>query len=468
MFRLQIALAKLIGRLSRVSGRGAGTSMPGKLLLRLAPSAVSRLGRRLSRGSVLVSATNGKTTTAGMIARVLEQGGIEVVHNRTGANMPSGVATALLEQTSARARDPRLGLFEVDEAWVEPLVGQLSPGTIVFGNLFRDQLDRYGELEKLADGWAALVERRSGSTRFVLNADDPLVADLGRDAAGAVRPGVVYFGVDDTSQSLPEQDHAFDAKHCRRCGAAYRYSAVYLGHLGVYECPRCGNARPEPAVVAERIELHGMDGSHLKIRSQQEAVDVSLPLPGLYNVYNALAATACCIELGIELGRIAEGLESFAAVFGRAERLQAGPRPLSILLVKNPAGANEVFRTLVATAREREGDGALDLLIALNDGIADGRDISWIWDADFEILTAHSGHVTCTGSRAEELALRLKYAGVPAERIDVVRGLSAAFDHSLGSDGSRPLYALPTYTALLELRELVAERGFAHRYWENA
>jgi UDP-N-acetylmuramyl tripeptide synthase len=442
--------------------------MPGKLLLRLAPSAVSRLGERLPRGSVLVSATNGKTTTAGMMASVLGRAGIDVAHNRAGANMPSGVATALLEQTRpGRSGRPQLGLFEVDEAWVETLVDQLAPHTIVFGNLFRDQLDRYGELEKLADDWATLVATRSGATRFVLNADDPLVADLGRDAAGGARPGVVYFGVEDTSQSLAEGDHAFDAKHCRRCGEAYRYSAIYLGHLGIYACPRCGSSRPRPSVFAERIELHGMEGSSVRITTAAGSADVSLSLPGLYNVYNALAATACCLELGISLENITHGLESFAAAFGRAERLQAGSRPLSILLVKNPAGANEVFRTLVATAKSSGGQEPLDLLIALNDGIADGRDISWIWDADFEILAGQAGHVTCSGSRADELALRLKYSGVPVERLEVVPELEVAFERSLQSNGARPLYALPTYTALLELRELVADRGYARRYWEE-
>jgi lipid II isoglutaminyl synthase (glutamine-hydrolysing) len=467
-FRLKIALAKVAGMLSRLSRRGGGTSLPGKVLLRLEPRAVALLARQLPRGSVIVSATNGKTTTANMIASVLRHAGITSAHNRTGANMPGGVATALLDRTRAgRLAGGELGLFEVDEAWVEPLVSQLEPHTVLLGNLFRDQLDRYGELERLADDWARLIAERPTGTTYVLNADDPLVADLGTDAAGQRRADVVFFGIEDRSHALGELEHAFDAKHCRRCGAPYRYAAAYLGHLGDYRCPACGNKRPKPEVAAERIELEGMSGSRVRLTTPDGPLELSLPLPGLYNVYNALAATACCLSLGIAAGDVRLGLESFAASFGRAERIEIGSRGLSILLIKNPAGANEVFRTLNATTTA-DADGGLDLLIILNDGIADGRDISWIWDADFENLIPSVTRVVCSGTRAPELALRLKYAGLPPERLEVIGPVERALDHSLAADGGRPLYALPTYTALLELRDLLAARGHTRPYWEAA
>ena len=469
MFRLKIALAKIAGRLSRLSRQGGGTSLPGKVLLRMDRRAVSRLGRQLPRGSVIVSATNGKTTTANMIASVLKRVGISHAHNRTGANMPGGVATALLARSRGGGMSGvELGLFEVDEAWVETLVDELQPHTVVLGNLFRDQLDRYGELERLADGWARLIAGRSSKTAYVLNADDPLVADLGSDGAGERRPDVSFFGIEDRSHALPELEHAFDAKHCRRCGSAYRYGASYLGHLGDYRCPSCGNARQRPDIAAKRIQLHGMSGSDVTLLTPAGGFDIALPLPGLYNVYNALAATACCLSLGIPSADIRAGLESFAAAFGRAERLVVGSRALSILLIKNPAGANEVFRTLMTTTAEAPGNGALDLLITLNDGIADGRDISWIWDADFEILAGGARSVVCSGSRAPELALRLKYAGLPGERLNVVTDLEQALDTSLEANGNSPLYVLPTYTALLELQEILSERGHARPYWEAA
>jgi lipid II isoglutaminyl synthase (glutamine-hydrolysing) len=462
MLRAAVTLARVAGALSRLSRRGGGTSLPGKLLLRVAPDAIERLGGQLERGAVIVSATNGKTTTTRMIARVLREAHVEIVHNRAGANMPGGIATALVERTrGARVEPGRLGLFEVDEAWLDELTRSLSPHTVVLGNLFRDQLDRYGELEKLADEWADLVAARAVSTTFVLNADDPLVADLGRDSENRERERVFYFGVNDRSHALPQLEHAFDAKHCRRCGALYRYRAAYLGHLGDYACERCGSARPDPQVAATRVELRGMSGSKVAIATPAGPLEVTLPLPGLYNVYNALAATACCLQLGVSLSALGRGLEASAAAFGRAEQVEIGGRTLSILLIKNPAGANEVFRTLGSSDGE-----CLDLWISLNDRIADGRDVSWIWDADFERLAGLASSIVCSGTRSEELALRLKYAGVPEDRIELAPALRDGLERSLARDGGRPLYALPTYTALLELTELLAARGHGRPFWK--
>jgi UDP-N-acetylmuramyl tripeptide synthase len=448
-------LARLIGGASRRSGRGGGTTLPGRLLLRLAPDALERLGRRLQRGSTIISATNGKTTTAGMISAAFATAGRVPVHNRAGSNMTWGVATALLEQ------DGEEGLFEVDEAWLPRVADALEPRLIVLGNLFRDQLDRYGELEHLADEWARLVEARAGRTRFALNADDPLVADLGRDSEERPFPGVTYFGIDDASQALPELQHAHDAKHCRRCGAPYAYERAFVGHLGHYSCPSCGASRPAPEVVATSVELRGMSGSSAVVRTPAGELSLDLPLPGLYNVYNALAATATALELGVDLDQVREGLEGMRAVFGRVETIEVSGVPVSILLIKNPAGANEVLRTL----RLERDRGPLDLWIALNDRIADGRDVSWVWDADFELLAEGVRHVTCSGTRAPELAVRLKYAGWPEEAIDVREEIGASLDQAVAAADGR-LFALPTYTALLELRNLLADRGLAKEYWE--
>ena len=456
-----MALARAAGALSRASRRGGGTSFPGKLLLRMDPRAIARLSRRLDRGAIVVSATNGKTTTAGMIAAILREAHMAAVHNRAGANMPGGVATALLEQTGGDGA-PAIGLFEVDEAWLPSVVEDLSPHTVLLGNLFRDQLDRYGELDKLADEWSALVADRAGRTSFVLNADDPLVADLGRDRDGAPRERVTYFGLEDRSHALERIEHASDAKHCRRCGTAYTYSAAYLGHLGVYACPGCGNARPEPSVAARRVRLSGMAGAAFTLTSPAGEIEVKLQLPGLYNVYNATAAAACCLQTGVTLDQVKRGLESFSASFGRAEQIDLGDRKAAILLVKNPAGANEVFRTLAGA----DGEGDLDVWMVLNDRIADGRDISWIWDADFETLAPCAGRVVCSGTRAEELALRLKYAGVAQRRLEVIPSLERGFDRALAGSAAQALYVLPTYTALLELRDVLADRGHAPPFWE--
>jgi len=453
VFGAKRAAARAIGAASRATGRGGGTTLPGRVLLRLSPDAISRLGSRLERGATLVSATNGKTTTAGMISAILAADGREPVHNRAGSNMTWGIATALLEQRGAE------GLFEVDEAWLPKVADQLEPRLLVLGNLFRDQLDRYGEIEVLADEWARMVERHSGRCRLALNADDPLIADLGRDEDGAGREGVLYFGLEDVSQALPELQHAFDAKHCRRCGNPYAYERAFVGHLGHYSCPSCGARRPTPEVAATAVELHGMRGSTVTVRVPDGELRLELPLPGLYNVYNALSAVAAGLELGVDPRQIADALADVRTAFGRVETIPVAGKDVSILLIKNPAGANEVLRTLAL-----EADGGIDLWIGLNDRIADGRDISWIWDADFELLDGAVRRVVCAGSRAPEMALRLKYAGWPLDAIEVVPGIAASFDRAVDS-APRRLFALPTYTALLELHRLLSDRGLAEEFW---
>jgi lipid II isoglutaminyl synthase (glutamine-hydrolysing) len=456
-FRAKLAVARAAGGLSRRSGRGGGTTLPGRMLLRMAPDAIQRLGSRLTEGSTLISATNGKTTTAGMLASALREAGRTPVHNRAGSNMSWGVATALLEQEGAE------GLFEVDEAWLPRMVEALDPGLIVLSNLFRDQLDRYGELERLADEWAEMVEARS--VNLVLNADDPLVADLGRDSDLRRRQGVTYFGIEDSSQALPSLQHAHDAKHCRRCGAPYEYERAFVGHLGHYTCPNCDADRPSPDVAATRIELDGMRGSRIEVSTPDGPWELRLPLPGLYNVYNALAALSAAIRLGVEPRLAVAGVERTEAAFGRVETVEVAGKRVSILLIKNPAGANEVIRTLRLENEQYGGGKGVHLWIALNDGIADGRDVSWVWDADFELLAGSVASVTCAGTRAPEMAIRLKYAGLDPAVLTVHEHIPASLDHAVAEAPER-LFALPTYTALLELRTLLSERGLAKAYWE--
>ncbi len=454
LFKAKVAAARAVGGLSRSSGRGGGTTLPGRLLVRMAPDAIVRLASQLDRGSIVVSSTNGKTTTAGMIAGILAAAGRPPVHNRAGSNMHWGVATALLEQHGDE------GLFELDEAWLPRVAPQLRPRLLVLGNLFRDQLDRYGELERLADEWGELVSALEGRCEFALNADDPLIADLGRDRDLQRRPGVTYFGIEDTSQALPQLQHAHDAKHCRRCGAPYSYERAFVGHLGHYSCPNCNADRPAPDVAATEIQLEGISGSRVRIATPEGELELRLPLPGLYNVYNALAAVCAGLRSRIALDLIREGLESMRAIFGRVETIDVAGKPVSILLIKNPAGANEVLRTLTLES----SDGGIDLWVALNDRIADGRDVSWIWDADFELLAHSVRRVVCAGTRAPEMALRLKYAGWPEEAIEVIDPIEGSLDAAVAAAPER-LFALPTYTALIELHKLLAHRGLAQEFW---
>ena len=448
----EILAARAAARLSRLTGRGGGTTVPGKLLSKLDPTAAERLADRLPEGSALVSATNGKTTTAAMAAEILRPR-YSLAHNASGANLMSGVVSTLLASSHAK-----LGLFEVDEAALPEVARRVRPRALCLGNLFRDQLDRYGELELVAERWREAVEALPAGTTLVVNGDDPQVGELAR-----AHPGAVVFGLDDPRLARPSLQHAADSKYCVLCGTPYEYAAAYVGHLGDYRCPACGHARPALDVVARDIELEGLEHASFSLETPEGIRRVKLRVPGLYNVYNAVAAAALSRAIGTELDDIAAGLERFDAAFGRFERIAIGDRRVLLLLIKNPAGANEAVRTLV------EGRSPRLAVIALNDAIADGKDVSWIWDVDFEPLLAGLERVVATGDRAAELALRCKYAGFPVERIEVVPDLRSALDRGLAlANPSEELVVLPTYTAMLALRKIIGELGHVRPYWERA
>ncbi len=450
LFSAKAGVARVAAVASRRTGRGGGTTLPGKLLLRMQPDAISVLGRSLIGGSAVVSATNGKTTTAKMAAAILEPEH-RLCRNGAGANLESGIASALLEGNPAAT-----GLFEVDEAALPAVVGALAPRVVVLGNLFRDQLDRYGELETVGAGWRRMVAGLPRDTTVVYNADDPLVASI-----ASSHPATVAFGIDDPSAALAALPHAADSKWCPGCGARLVYDAVYLGHLGAWHCPNCDVSRAPLDVAARSVVGHGLEAVEFRLALAGEEVGVRLPLPGTYNVYNALAAAALGHSLaGVMPERARHGLESFSAAFGRFERVEIGGRETILLLIKNPAGANEVVRTLCSDPQP------MTLLVALNDRIADGRDVSWIWDVDFEPLEGRVEHAVATGTRGAEMAMRLAYAGVPRTAIEVAP-MASAVDRAAAS-GSGPLYVLTTYTAMLELRHQLADRGIVRPYWEAA
>jgi UDP-N-acetylmuramyl tripeptide synthase len=448
--RLEIAAARAVGALSRLTGRGGGTTVPGKLLWKLDPGAIDRLAARLPQGSVLVSATNGKTTTAAMAAEILRPR-LTVAHNDSGANLVSGIASTLLRSNGAE-----LGLFEVDEGALPEVAARVRPRALCLGNLFRDQLDRYGELELIGERWRAVVDELPGA-RLALNGDDPQLGALARDREALV------FGLDDRRWARPSLQHAADSKYCVACGTPYEYAAAYIGHLGDYRCPACGLARPPLDVSAREVELNGLESAAFTLVTENGERRVRLRVPGLYNVYNALAAAALALSLDVALDDVVAGLERFAAAFGRFERITVGERTLLMLLIKNPAGANEAIRTLVEGRRPRLA------VIALNDAIADGKDVSWIWDVDFEPLLDGLERVVATGERAAELALRCKYAGFDPDRIEMIPSLERALDRGLeATEPGGELPVLPTYTAMLALRKLVADRGYVRPYWERA
>ena len=449
---LEIAAARGVAALSRRVGAGGGTTIPGKLLAELDRGAIDRLAARLPHGNAVVSATNGKTTTTAMTAEILRPRH-RLAHNAAGANLVSGVASALLI-----AGDAELGLFEVDEGAFPELVQRLRPRAVCLGNLFRDQLDRYGELELVAERWRDSLAGLPEAARLVYNADDPQLA-----AVSEPRSGSVAFGLDDPRVARPSLQHAADSKYCVVCGTPYVYAAAYVGHLGDYRCPRGHHARPELEVAGREIALDGLDHASFQLDTPEGCRRIELTLPGLYNVYNAVAAAALARSLGAELDEIAAGLGRFSPAFGRFERIAAGEKHLLLLLIKNPAGANEVVRTLV------DGGAPRVLVVALNDEIADGRDVSWIWDVDFEPLLASLERLVASGERAAELALRFRYGGLDESAIELQPDLGDALDRGLElTPSGGELVLLPTYTAMLGLQGVLASRGLAKPYWERA
>jgi lipid II isoglutaminyl synthase (glutamine-hydrolysing) len=462
--RPRLSAALMAGRaaavLSRRLGRGGGTVIAGHLVPRIAPGALRDVTRSLMNGSIVVSGTNGKTTTARLLSHILRGAGMRPIHNRAGANLLSGLYTAVAQATDWQAR-PRgdVGLFEVDEATVPRALEHIAPRVLLLHNIFRDQLDRYGEVHFVAGLWRDAISRLRSVTTLVLNADDPLVAAL---APGGAERTVTSYGVADPSVGSAALPHAMDARLCPRCGAALRYDVVFYGHLGHYACTKCDFVRPTPRVSATHVELLGDDGSNLTIDTPDGVIRTRLHLPGLYNVYNAVAAVAVAITMGIRRETIARGLETFTAAFGRLERIQVEDRQLFLALVKNPVGFTEVLRTVLSEPGHRT------LLIAINDLFADGTDVSWLWDVEFEQLAGRVNVAVCAGIRAEDMAVRLKYAGVEPERIRVERDLRRAIELALAAaEPAETIYVLPTYTAMLALRDVLRRTGYVRGFWED-
>jgi len=429
--------------------------MPGKVLLRLDPGAVRTLASGLGGGSILVSATNGKTTTTRLVSGAMRADGQEVVTNAAGANLLSGVAAALAE-AAPHAGSAACGVFEVDEAALPAVAGAIRPSALLLMNLFRDQLDRHGELESIAGRWSDMLGELDPLPRLVLCGDDPLLAAL--PPAGAP---VTWFGIDDPAVGSSSLSHASDSTTCRACGTALEYAHAWIGHIGDWRCPSCGLQRPTPDVAVVDAGLDGARGSRPLIRTPEGDVRLALAIPGLHNVLNATGALAAAMALGVPAATAATAISAVPAAFGRAEAVSVDGRQLVMLLAKNPAGANENVRTLML------GDGEHDLLVALNDRIADGRDVSWIWDVDWEPLLPRVRRLTATGERAHDLALRFRYAGLPEDRLHVQPDPAAALDAALAAvPVGGTLEVLPTYTAMHEIRAGLVARGAAGEFWD--
>jgi len=444
---------KATGALSRITRRGGGTTLPGDVARAIDPKILTRLAEDLTHGAVVITGTNGKTTTARLVTWLFEGIGQRVVSNRAGANLIYGVTAAALGKAGTDGKlKADWGVFEIDEASLPRAVEEIQPKATLVLNLFRDQLDRYGELETIAKKIEKALSALPEGAHVILNADDPRVAEIGLSLPH--KP--TWFGLDDLAVAGEQLPHAADARTCPRCGASLLFDAVYIGHDGVYRCPNGDFARPQPDLTATDIVLDGFDSLMLTI----EGTRIAMPLGGLYNCYNVLAAYATACSLGLDGRYIAERLKTFRAAFGRQERIEFRGRRLVLVLSKNPAGFNETVRTAVELARGE------NFLIGLNDRKADGTDVSWIWDVDFEQLKGRAKLVIPAGVRAHDLAVRLKYAGVEAQppETDPGKALDALVKQTNEGDTT---YLLCTYTAMLDLRAELVRRGWAQPYWET-
>ncbi len=446
--RLAIVAGKLSARAIRALGAGLGSNLPGRLARKVSPEVLRRLSAQCRLGVIAVSGTNGKSTTAGFIYSILRRAGLKIVHNRQGANLVTGITASIVEAATYDGRlDADYCLFEIDEASLPVVAAEVVLGPVVVTNLFRDQLDRFGELDTTASliGRGLLAHRSPA----ILNADDPNVAQL---AEGCPR---LYYGIESLSgQSTPASGAgAMELSCCPRCNSDYEYSLVFYGQLGHYRCRSCRHGRPEPRVAAENVVVQAGSSSFL-LRIDGERLKTAITLPGLFNVYNALAAAALASFLGIPALTVIEGLENYSTLFGRSERLSVGDKTVLIQLIKNPAGATQVVSSAAA-------DPAGRLLIAINDNLADGRDVSWLWDAEFELLSGHKKVIVVSGQRAHDMAVRLKYAGVEPALIEVVPSLEKAVGRMLERvSAGETLWILPTYTCLLELQKILKARGY--------
>jgi lipid II isoglutaminyl synthase (glutamine-hydrolysing) len=462
-FDVRMGLAIAAGKVSAASirrlGRGGGTALPGVVSNRVDHDILDKLAARVPGGCVVVAGTNGKTTTSRILAEILERAGLGVIHNRSGSNLVRGITAAFTEQVSLSGRPSgQIAVIETDEAAFPEVVRRTSPRMIVLLNLFRDQLDRYGELDTIARNWGRTLQELQPSQTVLINADDPALALISENTPARR----LTFGFRDNRYTLDHLPHAADAAICRRCGASLRYDELYLSHLGRYHCDNCGYKRPQLDFGVRDIELVGLEAGRFRMSAGETDLSLHANLPGLYNVYNVVASAATALTLGMPGWVIESAIREFKAAFGRIERVEFDGRTLVLVLIKNPTGFNEVLRTLAMS------DMQDPVLIAINDLDADGRDVSWLWDVDVEHLADVEAPLFTAGIRSGDMAVRLKYAGIPEERITPLGDVDGAIDRFVEAipEGGTA-FVLPTYTAMLRLRELLHRRGVVQMFWEQ-
>lgn len=450
--RISVAACKMTRWVLRKTGRG-GTALPGKVAQFFSKDILTTVSHGMD--VLVVTGTNGKTTTAKMMEHAFTSAGYDCLSNQSGANLLSGVTAELTCGADWTGRPKtHFAVIECDEGALKQVVPEVKPKVIVVTNFFRDQLDRYGEVTTTVNQIREGIQKVPEAI-LCLNADDSLVASL---AEGVPNP-VFWYGLD-TPSGTGKDPQISDARYCIRCGSAYEYRYHTYAHLGDYYCPKCGIQRPKTDVAVTKIDRISSDGSNIVLRIGSREYEATVALPALYNIYNAVAAVCACTAFGLSAKELLASLSNVHSSFGRMENFKLGDKRVQMILVKNPAGCNEALSYVTSL------DEDLNLVLGLNDRTADGHDISWIWDADYEQLAedAHIQNIIVCGDRAQDMQLRLKYAGCDENRIVLENDKGKLLERM--KEGTLPLYVLPNYTAMLELRTLLQQETGAKKFWE--
>ena len=455
--RSAVFAAQAASTLIKKMGLGLGSNLPGRIARKVSPGVLGALAAQSEKGILAVTGTNGKSTTSGILSSILRTAGFTFAHNKQGANLVTGI-TASLVQTASIIDGIKADycLFEIDEAALPLVAREAHIKCVVVTNLFRDQLDRFGELDTTSKLIAKGIMQ--DKSHAVLNADDPNVAQMVPDVER------LFYGIEQVEsgaasvcQVKGEKADSTELAYCRNCQTEVVYDRIFYGQIGHWRCPACDHHRPTPQVRAFEVAV-GPLSSRFKLALGDRVEDCYLPLPGLFNVYNALAAAACAYSQGVSPEAIRSGIKEYTTLFGRSEKMTVEGKPVVVQLIKNPAGATQAVASCVA-------DSNPGILIAINDNLADGRDVSWLWDADFEQLATKlsldaDAKVTVSGQRAEDMAIRMKYAGLAADRIIVQPRLPQALRSALDNLApGQTLWILPTYTNLLDLQKIMKTMG---------
>lgn len=438
-FYTALVLARLTYLAIKLLHRSSGTSFVGMMTLKVCPDFLAHCRKYIKNNAITISGTNGKTTTSGLVAHIFEENQNSIIHNVKGANMLTGIANVFALNIKPFKRFD-YAVIESDEAYLTKLYDYFKADYLLVTNLFRDQLDRYGELSTTASFIQNAIDKNK-ELKLILNADDPLVTNFGKGK------NAIYYGFEEVEFCSEIHNATSNAPtevfNCI-CGKPLQYNKQFFAQEGHYYCAKCGFKRPEPNYKGY-VKIYS-DYSELKIRYNDKDFEFKINLVGLYNAYNVLGAVACAMENGIDYQTIKKAVSTYKSIFGRAERRIINGHKTLIQLIKNPTGASEVLKTV---------DLSSNIVIAINDNYADGRDISWLWDSDFEQLKNAQKLVITSGIRAKDMATRLKYAGIPQEKIIVEEDIKSAIALAAKSDNiEERITILPSYTALLKISKM--------------